>query len=412
MNNYDRQNWVSDSLSEAWASLPTRFTTLHVIHIAVDDFLQLKAQNKNNEHDVSSILNESDLPRELWNKITILPGRESIYLRLRNSLAPFSHRGWFGAQMTVIMLNKQGGVFSAQETAGIIKPGKTSLLSTGTSREAITKNANQVLSGGKLNISIIVQPVKRMEHQVENPLLNHLTALVGAEDDSDLQFRMKSGKIIHAHKFILKRTAKDLLHLCLPNSDGTPTKIEEEESVFEALLRFAYGVSVISILNGNWENKIHIQAIIRASNKYNMVELKWALETHVVEWKIIVSRKDMISWLHFAKRTDCALLEEYILQYIFLTTRAHSPSFSALTLGERLERSWPYVEIDDRPALIQELQAMEQPRQHKTDKMSVSELRQNLQNRGEKVDGPKSFLKRELRRLMEEESRDAIMLDD
>ena len=410
-----RRNWVSNSLSEAWASFPTKFTTPHVIHVAIDDFLQLELQDKNDEQHVSSILNESELPKELWREITILPGRDGINLRLWNSLGrpPSSYRGWFGAQMTAIVMDNRGRVFSKQDTLNIINPGKGTQVCIGTSKDAITRKADRVLSGGKLNISIIVQPVKRMEHQIQNPLLNHLTTLLGSEDDSDLQFHMKSGRIIHAHTFILKRTAKELIPLCLPNSDGIPTEIEEDDIVFEALLSFAYGSSVLSILNGDGENQTHIQAIIRASNKYNMVELKWALENHVVEWKILFSWKDMISWLDFAKNTDCALLQEHIMQYIFLTTRAYSPPFNALSVGERFERSWPYAEINDRPALIEELRIMEDPpRHHKTDKMSVSELRQELQSRGEIADGPKPFLKSELKKLMAVESRNAIMLDD
>mmetsp|Transcript_19652 Transcript_19652/g.41203 ORF Transcript_19652/g.41203 Transcript_19652/m.41203 type:complete len:488 (-) Transcript_19652:577-2040(-) len=229
---------------------------------------------------------------------------------------------------------------------------------------------------------------------------------------SDIKFSVE-GEIIHAHRLILKLAAPTLAHLCEDvDEDDTLPIIGVRSSIFQGVLRFAYGDAVppqvwnaTTTNNNNNKNdntdddtthneeeqsvlSTPSMEILDAANRFGVVNLKILAETKVAETDVRISTaSDLIL---YADAKDCPLLKERVIDYFVANAeliRKH-PSFgkvkeSASILDELMEA---YV----TKRILRSFSSGEGDVDY--DSMGVNLLRRKLDGRGLDVDGSRETL--------------------
>ena len=123
--------------------------------------------------------------------------------------------------------------------------------------------------------------------------------------------------------------------------------------------------------------------LIEAANRYGVVGLKLAVETALVETNII-TMDNVVDWIVFADAKTCPLLKEHATNY-----------FSVM--AKDIIKSETWKKLKESPDLMEEMIfAMSNTPENdcfdQTSKMSVDELRKELNEMGLDVDGSKEML--------------------
>jgi len=222
------------------------------------------------------------------------------------------------ATYAMILRNREGGVYyeGGSEAAVCFKAkgngsNVSSTLRTNMTRSAILDGANNVLVDGTLIIDVELQIIsKPNEFRPSNPLVENMLKLFEDKDDADVTFKVGS-VIISAHKFVLKVNAPVLLRFCDESDGGSHVSImDATPEVFNIVMRYAYGEDTPE------ENIIKKlgKELIEAANRYGVVRLKMAVETSLVEQRVI-HKCNVVDWLLFADAKTCPLLKEYAMAY-------------------------------------------------------------------------------------------------
>lgn len=198
--------------------------------------------------------------------------------------------------------------------------------------------------------------------------------------DSDVSFKI-GGKIVAAHKVILRMNAPGIFTFCEESDGDSPIPIDNTSSeIFRMLLRYVYGGEVPNkdtILKKNKD-------ILDAADRYGLIGLKQRVEATLVE-SLIVDKTNVADWLIFSDAKTCPLLKEYATLY-FLSRSAD------ILKSDRSKL------LKESPKLLTEL-LLEMSKNSDTDErfddesnLSVNELRKQLHEKDLDIDGSHEML--------------------
>ena len=236
-----------------------------------------------------------------------------------------------------------------------------------------------VLRDGSLVLDLEVQYGDGGEsYSPPNPAVNNMRNLLDAGTDADAW--CKAGDdAFPVHLLILKMNAPLLHAFCKDSSPSEPARIDNISGRdLRCVLRYVYsGEPEESACLGSEDMK----GIIGAANRFSLVELKIALETTLVQRRILTA-DNVVEWLLFADAVTCPYLKEYATAFFVARTR---------DVVAREE----YGRLKESPALLTELLLVlsDDARDVAPEGgATVDELRRKLAERGEDVDGTKEVL--------------------
>ena len=253
-------------------------------------------------------------------------------------------------------------------------------------RSVILDKTNNILLDGALLIDVHLQ-MKTIPDELSQPVspspreLNMLKFLEN-ETSTDISFDVCK-EIICAHKLILEMNAPTLFDCCEGNKEDSSIPIKgTSPKVFRMLLRYIYGGEVPSYDAIEAVQGIHI---IKASNRYGVVGLKIAVERALVQ-SLVLHHNSIVDWLIFSDSMTCPLLKEYAISYI----AARSDDIMA---------SNKWNDLKQCPDLLGEIISVVSNKSTSDKRfdstginMSVTELREKLEEKGLDIDGSKEML--------------------
>ena len=179
------------------------------------------------------------------------------------------------------------------------------------------------------------------------------------------------GKIFHVHSLILDNYAPILADFC-KQRDSTFGGISSR--AFQRVLEYVYSGKRPS----NWHIIRFGKEIIDAANRFELVELKLAIERVLVH-ELIVDKENVADYIVFADAKSCPLLKEYAISFFLLHAKEILNSDNSKALRESGE------------LLIEIMKIMADRDEHETE-MTVNELREELKKRKLDIDGSKEAL--------------------
>jgi len=239
-------------------------------------------------------------------------------------------------------------------------------------RTVILNPSNNILRDGALCIDVTIQfRDKKHEHyHPKNKLAKKMMKLLESGERSDASFKV-GDRIFPVHTNILHNNAPILAnHL---DQDQTSEFIIEgiSSSVFWMVLAYVYAEQYPS------DEKLlkYGKEIIDAANKYELPDLKMAVE-HVLVRERILTTKNVCDYILFADAKSCPFLKEYAITFLRANAKEVLQSDHSLRLRESSELLTEVVVLSNEV----------------DDTLNVNELRKELGKRKLDVDGSKEIL--------------------
>eukprot|EP00984_Skeletonema_dohrnii_P006410 scaffold2295_cov93-Skeletonema_dohrnii-CCMP3373.AAC.7 len=180
-------------------------------------------------------------------------------------------------------------------------------------------------SNGTLRVKVQMKEEPKTAFVPHNPFLKMMQSIFLDETSADVCFEVSvpaeeegsdtaaSDDLFHAHRLILDTCAPMLAALCGSSENGemaTATITDVSPKIFRQLLFYVYGGSVPKD-----DLKAHAKAIIDASNKYSIVNLKLeAEEAYVDSTEITID--NVMDNLLYADAMNLALLKEVAVNFL------------------------------------------------------------------------------------------------
>ena len=153
---------------------------------------------------------------------------------------------------------------------------------------------------------------------------------------ADVSFRVM-GKVVYAHKWLLKTRAPDFADLCDSCDKANPLPIDDvEPEIFEVIVKFLSGEDITAAV---WKEKA--EAILKAAGKYGFRHLKRQAEVWHVK-NVILIVNNVVDFLLQADGNDLPLLKKASLEFI-------------LANAEKVINSQSYTLLSESPALEKEV---------------------------------------------------------
>jgi hypothetical protein len=249
-----------------------------------------------------------------------------------------------------------------------------------------------------------------------NPLSNNMLRFLESEAESDVAFSVDD-EVIKAHSQILHANAPILADMCKERSNDAPIVINGVSTdVFNMLLRFIYS-GELPDLN---DMLSYGNDIIKATDRFSIVELKMAVETALVR-NCVVDMTNVASYLVFADAMTCPLLKEYAEQVFLLYAQEVLESESSKELQEspKLMSELLFLSSTASNPYNNASKQNQQPRLLASGladtNCSVTQLREALDELGLDVDGSKEILIERLKgdtMMTEEDETSDVASDD
>jgi speckle-type POZ protein len=189
-------------------------------------------------------------------------------------------------------------------------------------RSEILDNSKGILRDGALCIDVTIQVQDStgedgdLYDPSDNYIKNKMLELLDSQIKSDISFNVR-GEIFPAHSMIIHNNAPVIGKYCDEHEkDGVVIINDVPPDAFKPILDYVYfgcRPNVDAVLEMGKE-------IIDAANRYELVNLKLAVETDLVRHRVL--RKDNVAdYILFADAQSCALLKEYAISYFLLCPR-------------------------------------------------------------------------------------------
>jgi hypothetical protein len=248
-------------------------------------------------------------------------------------------------------------------------------------RSDILDPEKKILKDGALCIDVTIQvkPRKRDIYQPPNPISAKMLKLLKSSEKADASFNVK-GTTVMAHSLIVSANAPILANYCnlIPQveSGGSSDKPIQDLSpkVFQIILEFIYSGKYPTDKNAIKYGK----ELINAANKYDLVELKMAVENILVQERVI-TKKNVSEYIVFADSKCCPLLKEYALSFFAVHCKDVLKSEHSEILCESTELLKEIIILTGSSSDVG------------VASMSVSELRKELDKLELDVDGSKKL---------------------
>jgi len=238
----------------------------------------------------------------------------------------------------------------------------------------------EMLVDDALIIDAIIQYDQGRLHVPKNPFNDNMLKLLDSGEDKDVFFNV-DGRIMSAHKLILKANSSVLATLCIGGSSReSPIHIKNTRpEVFRFVVLFLYGGNT----PGDALMIKYGREIIDVCDRFDVVGLKIAVETVLVQ-KRVINVINVVDWIQFAHSKTCPLLKEYAMSYFMARYRD-------------VPKADSYNKMKQCPALMEEvmmatLPSLDKDERFEKDKKSVNELRCELSRLKLDVDGSKDTL--------------------
>ena len=249
-------------------------------------------------------------------------------------------------------------------------------------RSTILDPANNILKDGALCIDVTIQ-VKERIHELYDPKeterhQNKMLELLNNEEKADIICYVGEEKF-HVNSLILENYSPLLTAYCRQcNGSNNGAKGDIDADVFLQILEYVYsGLSPVK------SDILHFdKELIDAANRFELVELKLAVERVLVHERIL-DKENVCDYILFADAQSCALLKEYALSYFMLQPKEILDSHNSKSLRESGE------------LLSEIMRLMPIAVRHEVNiapNRNVNELRKELSKRGLDVDGSKEAL--------------------
>eukprot|EP00956_Cyclotella_meneghiniana_P005835 scaffold7611_cov47-Cyclotella_meneghiniana.AAC.3 len=251
----------------------------------------------------------------------------------------------------------------------------------------VVGKSNNILKDDTLFVDAVIQVKDDTDdlYQPINNIAKKQLELLHSGVKSDVIFEVED-TVINAHSQILFANAPLLSEICDQGSNLSKVVINDTSpEVFRLLLEHIYsGImpSVHQVLQ--WD-----KSLIDAANKYELIELKIAVENVLVRERIL-NRENVADYILFADAQSCPLLKEYAISFLVFNS-------DVLQLEESKH-------LRESGELLSEIIII----QSRSDEegMSVTQLRNELGRLRLDVDGSKKVLVSRLEDGKRKEERD------
>jgi hypothetical protein len=244
----------------------------------------------------------------------------------------------------------------------------------------ILEAGSNILKDGALRIDVTIQVKIGSDTLYQPPiaLSERQLKLLISEERADISFNV-GGKIFPAHSQIIYANAPILANYCYQHSQQNSSVSVEiikdaNPDVFRILLEHVYSGCLPSKESALKFGK----ELINAANKYELTDLKLAVENILVQERII-DKVNVSDYILFANAQSCALLEEYATSFFLL-------HFRELLRSDHSER------LRESGELLSEIMLLMSDAHENEEAMTVTELRKELGKRELDVDGTKETL--------------------
>eukprot|EP00956_Cyclotella_meneghiniana_P016812 scaffold26860_cov62-Cyclotella_meneghiniana.AAC.7 len=243
-------------------------------------------------------------------------------------------------------------------------------------RDKILDPNNNILKNGALcvDVTIQVKDNKDDHYKPKSKLAQKMMKLLESGDGADTSFKVGSSTF-PVHSQVLRSNAPILAnHLPKPTKKSSMTIQGVREAVFQLMLAFVYAEQYPS----DKEMLEHGKELIDAANKYELVDLKMAVE-HVLVRERILTTENVSDYILFADAQSCPLLKEYAIAFLRLNAKEVIESEHSKCLKESGE-------------LLAEIMVLFAGGNEGEETLTVNELRKELGKRDLDVDGSKEAL--------------------
>ena len=237
-------------------------------------------------------------------------------------------------------------------------------------RTRVLDEANNILVGGSLTVNATIQ-IKSKSGELFRPtehISNRMLNLLESGKDSDTTIKV-SNKYFRVHSLILGNNAPGIASFCDPKK--TTVIKDTTPAVFKIILEYVYS-GFDPTLD---ETMLYAKELIDGANKYELVDLKMAVENMLVQ-ECIINKENVADYIVFADAQCCALLKEYAISYFALHAKEILKSEHSKNLRESSQ------------LLSEIIIGMSEDR----DADTVTKLRKQLGKRNLDVDGTKDTL--------------------
>ena len=171
---------------------------------------------------------------------------------------------------------------------------------------------NEILEDGALHINVFIQPRYSHDYTEYSHIQGHqrkMLDLLKKEEKTDVSVNV-GGRNFHLHSLILDHNAPILADYC---KQSHVVITDMESGAFEIILKHVYS----GYLPTNYDVHYHVEDLIDAANRFELTELKDAVEhnfvceRHVYEW-------NAADCIVFADAQSCPLLKEYAISVFLL----------------------------------------------------------------------------------------------
>ena len=292
--------------------------------------------------------------------------------------------------------------FESRDTGGVMRY----VMCLDITYSEILENKEKFLVNDCLHLQVLVQIVEPHGDTfsyVPNLFAKQMIAMYeDDEEHSDVVFQVEKD-VYKLHSQILVANAPILGELCSKqgnNGSVAPIVLTNVSShIFDILMRYTYAGELPD------ENELirYSKEIIEASDKYVVVNLKMATETCLVQ-NGVLDESNVCEYLDLAHSKTCPLLKEYAMAFISLH-------------AQRIIGSEGSNLVFESPELMQEVllnctNTTPNPFTSRTSCLSVSELREKLEELDLSLDGSKETLIARLEDAHYAESSDEFSSDE
>ena len=237
----------------------------------------------------------------------------------------------------------------------------------------ILDDSNSILKDGALCIDVRIQVRDELE-ELYDPKENRAHQNKGLEllknkEKADLSIYIH-GELFQVHSLILDNYAPLLADYCKQNDGSSNGDIRPD--VFQKVLEYVYsGICPFGDIVGKFGKEL-----IDAANRFELVELKLAIERLLVRERIL-DKTNVADYIVFADAQSCPLLKEYAISYFLL----HAKEILNSDYSKALRESGELLS-----EIIKMLTSQDE------NGIGVNELRKELSKRKLDVDGSKEAL--------------------
>ena len=243
----------------------------------------------------------------------------------------------------------------------------------------------------QIEVAIRVDAEKTTTWKSTLTLGQQLFKLSESQTGTDVTF-VVGGHRIGAHRIILIARGSCFAELMQDLSDGvSEVPLDgEDPRLFEILLRYLYTESLPS----DFDYQADAIPMLKIADKYSIVDLKMAMEAHIVKDKSIFTKDSAVDLLLLAHSHTCALLQEAATKLL----SARIPAIIGTDDWNNLAKSPELLGEVVRHQAVRNMKSVD-ANANILDSLNVGSLRVRAAKRGLEVDGSRDALVKRLKGL-------------